>query len=168
MGRSVGKITWSLLYVALSRVKNLHHIRFFPCGKLNSLECFKHLTKLKPPSRFVKWTKGYHKQLWDPTFLQRKQLDNEKAIELKLGVLGRDRTLEQKMDTLAGYLKGLGYGKLSTLKRGMLQIKLNKHMVRKRLWEETDENIERPYKRRSFRRLGRVATWKVYLMKRVH
>ena len=158
MGRSVGKITWSLLYVALSRVKNLHHIRFFPCGKLNSLECFKHLTKLKPPSRFVKWTKGYHKQLWDPTFLQRKQLDNEKAIELKLGVLGRDRTLEQKMDTLAGYLKGLGYGKLSTLKRGMLQIKLNKHMVRKRLWEETDENIERPYKRRSFRRLCRVAT----------
>ena len=61
------------------------------------------------------------------------------------------------MDTIAGYPKGLGYGKLSTLKRGMLQIKLNKHMVRKRLWEDTDENIERPFKRRSFRRLGRVA-----------
>ena len=40
----------------------------------------------------------------------------------------------------------------------MLQIKLNKHMVRKRLWEDTDEIIERPPKRRSFRRLGRVAT----------
>ena len=30
-------------------------------------------------------------------------------------------------------------------------------MVRKRLWEDTDENIERPFKRRSFRCLGRVA-----------
>merc|ERR1711888_236756 len=64
------------------------------------------------------------------------------------------------MDTIAGYLKGLGHGKLSTLKRGELQIELNKHMVRKRLWEETDENIELPPKRRSFRRLGRVAAKK--------
>merc|ERR1711888_122563 len=62
------------------------------------------------------------------------------------------------MDTIAGYLKGLGHGKLSTLKRGELQIELNKHMVRERLWEETDENIELPPKRRSFRRLGRAAT----------
>ena len=84
-------------------------------------------------------------------------MDNEKEIELKLSVMGRDRTLVQTMDTIAGYLKGLGYGKLSTLKRGMLQIKLDKHMVRKRLWEETDDIIERPPKRRSFRRLGRVA-----------
>ena len=182
MGRSVGQITWSLVYVALSRVKKLQHIKFFPCGKRNSMECFMHLTKLKPSSRFVKWTKGYHKHVWDPTLLQRKQLDNEKAIELKLSVMGRDRTLVQTMDTIAGYLKGLGYGKLSTLKRGMLQIKLDKHMVRKRLWEETDDIIERPPKRRSFRRLGGVATkqkqakkrkrsdvsWRVYLMKRVH
>ena len=138
--------------------------------------------KLKPSSRFVKWTKGYHKHVWDPTLLQRKQLDNEKAIELKLSLMGRDRTLVQKMDTFAGYLKGLGYGKLSKLKMGMLQIKLDKHMVRKRLWEETDEIIERPPKRRSFRRLGRVAAKKkqakkrkrsdvvleVYLMRRVH
>ena len=60
-----------------------------------------HLTKLKPSSRFVKWTEGYHKHVWDPTCLQRKQLDNEKAIELKLGLLGRDRTLVQRMDTIA-------------------------------------------------------------------
>ena len=77
---------------------------------------------------------------------------------MKLSVMGRDTTLVQTMDIIAGYLKGLGYGKLSTLKRGMLQIKLNKHMVRKRLWEDTDEIIERPPKRRSYRRLGRVAT----------
>ena len=40
----------------------------------------------------------------------------------------------------------------------MLQIKLNRHMVKKRIWEETDEIIERPPKRRSFRRLSRVAS----------
>ena len=166
MGRAVGKITWSLLYVALSRVKKLQHIKFFPCGKRNSLECFMHLTKLKPSSRFVKWTKGYHKHVWDPTFLQREQLENEKAIELKLSLLGRDKTLVQLKDTIAGYLKGLGHGKLSTLDREMLQIKLNKHMVKKRLWEETDEKIKRPYKRPSVRRLGRVAAKKKQAKKR--
>ena len=76
---------------------------------------------------------------------------------MKLSRLGRDRILDQKMDTFAGYLKGLGYGKLSKFKRGMLQKKLNDHMVGKRLWEETDANIERPYKKPSCRRLGRVA-----------
>ena len=51
--------------------------------------------------------------MWDPTILEGKQLSNERTVELKLRGLGRDRTLTQKNDLLIGYLKLLGYGKLS-------------------------------------------------------
>ena len=152
VGRKVGRISWSLLYVALSRVKKLEHIKFFPCGRRSSLECFMHLTKLKPSSNFVKWKKGYRNHMWDPSILEEKQVAIEKKIENKLRAEGRDIILRQKRDIIRGYLKGLGYGKLSDLKKGLLQRKLNNHMTRKRLWEPTDENIELPTKRRSVRR----------------
>ena len=109
----MGRISWSLLYVALSRVKKLEHIKLFPCGRRSSLECFIHLTKLKPSSNFVKWKTGYRNHVWDPTILEGKQLSSERTVELKLRGLGRDRTLTQKNDLLIGYLKLLGYGKLS-------------------------------------------------------
>ena len=32
-GRSIGRVTWSLLYVALSRVKKLDHVKFFSMWK---------------------------------------------------------------------------------------------------------------------------------------
>ena len=44
IGRSIGRVTWSLLYVALSRVKELEHVRLFPNGRRGSVECFKYLT----------------------------------------------------------------------------------------------------------------------------
>ena len=157
-GRSIGRITWSLLYVALSRVKKLDHVKFFPCGRRNSIDCFKHLTKLNPPSNFVRWTKGYHEHVWDPNLLQQKQASNEKVIESKLRALGRERTLILKNDILRGYLKGLRYGKLHELKRPHLQLKINSHMVRKGMWEKTDENIYRPTKKRSYRRSGTVVS----------
>ena len=157
-GRSIGKITWSLLYVALSRVKKLEHVKFFPCGRRNSVDCFRHLTKLKPASNFVKWKRGYKKHVWDPTIIQQRQAGIDKAIESKLSFLGRERTLVLKNDTLKGYLKGLGYGKLYDLKRPQLQLKLNCHMVRKRLWGKTEENIYRPTKRRSSKSLSRVGS----------
>ena len=165
-GRSIGRVTWSLLYVALSRVKKLEHVKFFPCGRSNSLQCFRYLTKLKPPSNFVRWTKGYQKHVWDPTLLQEKQVRNEMVIESKLRALGRKRTLILKNDILIGYLKGLDYRKLSELKRPHLQLKINSHMVRKRLWEKTDENIYLPTKRRSSRHLGRVVSKQKQVRKR--
>ena len=131
-------------------------MKFFPCGRRNYVDRFRHLTKLKPASNFVKWTNGYQKHVWDPTIIKLKQADVVKAIESKLGALGRDKTLVLKNDTLVGYLKGLGYGKLYELKRPQIQLKLNSHMVRKRVWEKTEENIYRPTKRRSSRRLSRV------------
>ena len=157
-GRSIGKITWSLLYVALSRVKKLEHVKFFPCGRRNSVDCFMHLTKLKPASNFVKWTRGYQKHVWDPTIIQQRQVGIDKAIESKLGALGRERTLLLKNDVLRGYLKGLCYPKLYDLKRRDLQLKINSHMVRKRVWEKTEEDIYRRTKRRSSKSSSRVGS----------
>ena len=62
-GLHVGSITWSLLYVALSRARELQDIKFFPCG-WSGFSNFKHLTRLKPSSIFVKWNSGYRDHVW--------------------------------------------------------------------------------------------------------
>ena len=54
-GLHVGRVTWSLLYVALSRARLLEHIKIFPCG-LPGFANFRYLTKLKPSTKLVKWT----------------------------------------------------------------------------------------------------------------
>ena len=149
IGRSIGKVSWSLLYVALSRVRELSHLRFFPCGRRGSTECFTYLTTLKKPANFVKWLDSYVNGIWDPTILQQKQIAMENAIESKFSALGRDGILSQRKDVLLGYLKALGYGGLYSLKRGGLQRKLVAHMVEKQIWEPAKGKIERPTKRRS-------------------
>ena len=165
-GRSVGRITWSLLYVALSRVKKLDHIRFFPCGRTSSYDCFKHLTKLRPSSSLVRWSKSYRNHFWDPAVLQQKQANSEKLVESKLALLGRDVVLVQRNELIFGYLKDLNYGNLTKLKRTPMQKLLNKHMVTKRLWEPTDEDIARPTKRRSRRYANSASVIRRKLTKR--
>ena len=59
--------------------------------------------------------------------------------------------LVQRKALIFGYLKDLNFGNLTNLKKGQMQKLLNKHMVNKRLWEPTDEDIERDTKRRSRR-----------------
>ena len=39
IGRTIGRVSWSLLYVALSRVKKLKHVKFFPHGRRDSVDC---------------------------------------------------------------------------------------------------------------------------------
>ena len=73
----------------------------------------------------------------------------EKAISSKLSTQGRDATLSAKNAVILDYLKALGYGGLYSLKRGGLQRKLNAHLVKKKVWEPADGDIERPTKRRS-------------------
>ena len=48
-GYNVGRITWSLLYVALSRTRKLSHIKFFPTGsdKYYHPMYFEHLLRLR-------------------------------------------------------------------------------------------------------------------------
>ena len=149
IGRCIGRVSWSLLYMALSRVKKLEHVRFFPHGRRGSVECFKYLTKLKPPAKLVKWTEAYKSSWWNGDILKSNQLRKAAAIEAKLAQLGRGETLSLKNDILKGYLGGLGYPRLWELKRIPLQHQLNDHMVRKRGWKHTDDvsEIERRTKR---------------------
>ena len=112
IGRSIGNVSWSLLYVALSRVKKLEHVKFFPHGRRGSFECFKYLTKLTPPEKLRKWTEGYKSGWWDGSILQSNQLRRSSAIQAKLSKLGRDETLILKNDILRGYLGELSYARL--------------------------------------------------------
>ena len=82
-GLHVGRVTWSLLYVALSRARLLQHIKFFPCG-LPGFANFKYLTKLEPSSKLVKWTRTYKDHVWSPHILERQQEVNEKNVLNKL------------------------------------------------------------------------------------
>ena len=82
-GLHVGQISWSLLYVALSRTRELKDINFFPCGILG-FSNFKHLTRLKPSSKFVKWNSGNRNNVWCPEILEKQNLTNEKNVMNKL------------------------------------------------------------------------------------
>ena len=73
----------------------------------------------------------------------------EKAILAKLSLQGRDAILSQKNAVILGYLKALGHGGLYSLKREGLQRKLNDYMVKKKVWEPADGDINLPTKRRS-------------------
>ena len=130
-------------------MRELKHMRFFPCGRRGSMECFEHLTSLRKPANFIKWLESYENGLWDPTILQQKHLAIEKKIESKLSLLGRDTILSQRNAVIMGYLKALNYGGLYKLDRKALQRKLNSHMVTKHVWEPATGNIELPTKRRS-------------------
>ena len=55
-GYKIGNITWSLLYVALSRTKKLSHMKLFPCDTKGVYQAlfYKHLLKLSMPSNLKK------------------------------------------------------------------------------------------------------------------
>ena len=111
-GLHVGSVTWSLVYVALSRARLLQHIKFFPCG-LPGFANFRYLTKLKPSSKLVKWTRSYRNHVWTPLIIERQQEVNEKNVLNKLLKQGPKESLSKTKPVIKGYLNGLGYGKLS-------------------------------------------------------
>ena len=78
-GLFVGTITWSLVYVALSRTKKLSHIRFFPSK--GGWKTFEYLTKLKPNPAFIKWSESYQNRRWNPEILRKKRKNSEKHME---------------------------------------------------------------------------------------
>ena len=107
-GLNVGQITWSLLYVALSRTRELKDIKFFPCSWAG-LSNFKHLTRLKPSANFVKWNSGYRDHVWRADILEVQNRRNEMCVENKLVRQGPAVSLDKTKDILIGYLLGLGY-----------------------------------------------------------
>ncbi|MEL7307595.1 MAG: AAA family ATPase, partial [Pseudomonadota bacterium] len=133
-GLHVGSITWSLLYVALSRARELQDIKFFPCG-WSGFSNFKHLTRLKPSSIFVKWNSGYRDNVWRSDILEKQNRRNEMCVENKLVRQGPALSLDKTNDILIGYLLGLGYKVLKKTHRKVLQTGVMGHMERKKLWK---------------------------------
>ena len=150
-GLSVGSITWSLLYVALSRTKELHDIKFFPCG-WSGFSNFKHLTRLKPSTTFVKWNAGYRDHVWCPEILEKQSRMNEKYVENKLVRQGPGVSLDKTNDILKGYLLGLGYKVLCKTHREVLQKGVMAHMERKNLWKLGEDKAKFLTKRGSRKR----------------
>ena len=132
-GLNVGQISWSLLYVALSRTRELKDIKFLPCG-LPGFSNFKHLTRLKPSSKFVKWNSGYRNNVWCPEILEKQNLTNEKNVMNKLVRQGPLESLNKTNIILKGYLTGLGYHVLSKTRRLELRKRIITHMELKNLW----------------------------------
>ena len=132
-GVSVGKITWDMLYVALSRTKKLSHLRFFPSS--GGIKDFNHLIKLKPSSTFTKWSESYRNHRWNPDHLRKKHYLSMKAVDKELKLLGREKTFKQTNVVLRGYLSRLGCRKLGSAQGPELRWRLNDYMVGKKLWK---------------------------------
>ena len=137
-GLSIGKISWALLYVALSRTKKLSHLRFFPSS--GGIKDFIHLTKLKPSSIFTKWSESYRNHRWNPDHLRNKHQVSRKAVENELKLQGRGKTLKQSNVVLRGYLSRLGFSKLGSALRPELVARLRNYMEDKNLWEHPKVN----------------------------
>ena len=126
-GLNVGQITWSLLYVALSRTKELKDLNFFLSG-WSGFTYYKHLTSLKQCSKFVKWNSGYRNNVWCPQILEKQNLRNELNVRNKLVRQGPRDSLNKTNDILKGYLTELGYRVLSKTLCEKLQKRIMDYM----------------------------------------
>ena len=150
-GLNVGQTTWSLLYVALSRTKELKDIKFFPCGN-HGFRNFKHLINLKPSSKFVKWKSGYRNHVWCPEILETKALINEMNVRNKLVRQGPGLSLGKTKDILIGYLTGLGFRIVKKTERPELQMRIMTYMEGKKLWKLGEDKAKYLTKRGSRKR----------------
>ena len=82
-GFNVGKITWSLLYVALSRVKKISDMKLFPTGSVKYYHSmyFEHLLKLTIPINLKRWHRSYVDHCWDRNILRKEHEQSVRGIE---------------------------------------------------------------------------------------
>merc|ERR1712155_343059 len=85
-GMNVGRISWSLLYVALSRTKRLSHIKMFPTGSTKYYHpmYFAHLLNLSMPVNLKRWHRSYVDHTWDRTILRNEHAESVRKVERKL------------------------------------------------------------------------------------
>ena len=142
-GMYVGRITWSLLYVALSRTRRLSHIKFFPTGSFKYYHSmyFSHLLKLSMPANLKKWYRSYIDHSWDRNVLRKEHLQKVKDVEKRLKRIGEEQTKRLKWIELKSFLKQMDY-KVTTRDRKMILFcKLKEHMMKKSLWTKS-QNLE--------------------------
>ena len=141
-GMNVGRITWSLLYVALSRAKRLRDIRFFPTGSTKYYHSmyFEHLLKLSMPVNLKKWHRSYVDHCWDRNILRNEHARSVRKVEKRLEQLGEDKTKSLLWDELYSLSKQMGY-KVTTHDRKLaLFCLLKEHMVKKLLWKTSKDS----------------------------
>ena len=156
-GMNVGKITWSLLYVALSRTKTLSHIKLFPTGSTKYYHSmyFSHLLRLSMPANLKKWNRSYIDHCWDRNVLRNEHLQSVRKVEQKLIQLGEEKTKKLYWNELTSFVKQMGYKATTRDRKPVLFCKLREHMVKRLLWK-TSKNYK-PAMRKGDRRSKRKA-----------
>ena len=152
-GLYVGKITWPLLYVALSRTKKLSHIKFFPTGSTKYYHSmyFAHLLKLRMPANLKKWYRSYIDHCWDRNVLRNEHLQSVRLVEKRLKCLGEDKAKRLLWTEMQPLVKQLGFKTTTRDKKPALFCKLREHMVKRSLWK-TSKNCKPPKTRVDKRR----------------
>ena len=140
-GMCVGRITWSLLYVALSRTKKLSHIKFFPTGSSRYYHSmyFAHLLKLSMPANLKKWQRSYVDHSWDRSILRNEHLASVKKVEKQLKRLGKDKTKRLKWSELQSLVKRMGRKTTTRDRKMILFYKLKEHMVKQLIWKPSKD-----------------------------
>ena len=156
-GMNVGKITWPLLYVALSRTKKLSHIKLFPTGSTKYYHSmyFAHLLKLSMPINFKKWLRSYVDHSWDRNVLRNEHIKSVRKVEKRLELLGEEKTKRLKWIELKSFVKQMGYKATTRDRKMALFCILKEHMVKRLLWK-TSKDLK-PAKRTGDRRRKRTA-----------
>ena len=134
---NVGKITWSLIYVALSRTKRLAHMKMFPTGSGEYFHPmhFAHLLKKSMPVNLKKWFRSYIDHKWDRNVLRKEHLESVRKVEKKLELIGEDKTWRLSWTDLLSFVKQMGYKATTKDNKVMLYGKLKEHMVKQKLWK---------------------------------
>ena len=156
-GMNVGVITWSLVYVALSRTRKLAHMKFFPTGstKFYHSMYFAHLLKLSMPANLKKWHRSYVDHCWDRNVLRKEHEKKVRKVEMRLERLGEDKTKRLKWVQLRSFLKQMEYKTTTRDRKMKLFCKLKEHMVKRLLWktskdfETTGRKVHRGLKRKA-------------------
>ena len=140
-GMYVGKITWSLLYVALSRTKKLSHIKFFPTGTSEYYHSmyFTHLLKLSMPANLKKWYRSYVDHCWDRNVLRNEHLQTVRNVEKRLKRLGEDETKRLRWIEMQSLVKQLGFKTTTKDNKLALFCMLKEHMVKRLVWKTSKD-----------------------------
>ena len=154
-GMNVGKTTWNLLYVALSRTKRLSHVKFFPTGSTKYYHSmyFSHLLKLSMPTTLKRWLRSYVDHCWDRNILRLEHLQSVRKVEKKLKLLGKDKTMKLKWVELHSLVKQMGRKATTRDNKMILFCILKEHMVKRLLWNTSKDS--KPAKRKGNQRRKR-------------
>ena len=135
-GMHVGKITLSLLYVALSRTKQLKHIKLYPCGSSKYLHImhFQHLVKLSMPETLKKWNRSYVNNSWDRNILRKEHSAKVRKVEKELKKLGEKKLQGLKWEELRSFCKRMSYKTTTKDNKKVLFVKIKTHMVKQHIW----------------------------------